>query len=77
MSRKTIFTLLAVVAIGAMALSSCSDDDDAATGDGSEDGGSSDVGNACPADGCTVSIASVEADENGELVVEFDANFAP
>jgi hypothetical protein len=85
MSRRTIFTLLAVLAIGAMALSSCGDDDDAAddttstaaSDDAATDDGSSDVENACPADGCTVSIASAEADESGEITVEFDANFAP
>lgn len=44
------------------------------TGDSAETGG----GNACPADGCTITIDAVVADADaGELVVTFDANFSP
>lgn len=44
------------------------------TGDTEDDGG----GNACPADGCLITIAAVEADaDGGELVLTFDANFSP
>jgi len=37
-----------------------------------------DGGNACPPDGCTITIAAVAADTDGsELVMTFDANFSP
>ncbi len=36
------------------------------------------AGNACPPDGCTITIAIVEADADAdELVLTFDANFSP
>ncbi len=90
--HRGVMWLVLLVTLGAFALASCSDDDDSGSGDDTETGDDSTDGetgessdgeddsaadNACPADGCTLSISEFNADEGGEVLVTFDANFAP
>ncbi len=91
MSRTAIFTMLAVITLGAVGLASCGDDDDggddstttvSALEEGAPDDPNTDdagaaVENACPADCCILSIKSATATDSGEIEVEFDGNFAP
>jgi hypothetical protein len=72
--------------LAALLLSGCGDSDSDSSGTtaegaaptdsaGGEDGA---LPNACPADGCAVSIEAVAASDSGdELEVTFDANFTP
>lgn len=83
---RSLGLLLPVLAL-LFLLAGCGDDDDGDTeGDAGTETAGSDTGdteaaaggNACPADGCTITIAEVAADaRSGELVVRFDANFSP
>jgi len=82
--------LLKIVAVaGVFLLAACGSDDDG--GDASSDDGSSettaaadessddggDEGNACPVDGCTITISEVTATDSGELEVTWETNFDP
>lgn len=71
-------------------LTGCGDDDDgdaaadtagetaaADTAGEAEDTSEAGAGNACPPDGCTVTITDVANSDSGELVLTFDANYSP
>lgn len=73
-----------VIALAAFALALTACGSDAAEGESEtsepasvdEDAGGDELPNACPVDGCSISIASVDA-ADGEIAVVFDANFTP
>lgn len=80
--------LLALLAAIAMVAAACGGDDESvATGEGEASAGDADdetstddgaeLPNACPAEGCKVTIAAVEAADGGELQITFDANYSP
>ena len=90
---RSFAVLLPVVAL-LFVLAGCGDDDDDTEGDTGTETAAADTGaetasdtgdteeaaggNACPPDGCTITIAAVAADADaGELVVTFDADFSP
>lgn len=66
----------------ALAMTACGSDDSESESASTEpasaegDGGGDELPNACPVDGCSISIASVEA-VGSEIAVVFDANFTP
>ncbi|MDH3707350.1 MAG: hypothetical protein OES57_14875, partial [Acidimicrobiia bacterium] len=85
--------ILKIVAVaGLLLLAACGSDDDgdtssddgssettAAADESSDDGGDEggDEGNACPVDGCTITISEVTATDSGELEVTWETNFDP
>lgn len=72
-------TPLAVVATIGLAVTACGSDNEAsepADTAVAESIGTDELPNACPVDGCVISIASVDA-VDGEIAVTFDANFTP
>jgi len=82
--------LTALLAVGVFTLSGCSSDDGnpasapspaassaAPTEAPSASESPADVDNACPAEGCIVTIVGINKDDNGELIVTLSANFAP
>lgn len=74
--------IVGLVALLTLLGAACSNDDttDAGTGEeteqAEEEAASPEVQNACPAEGCQIDFASVEADGD-ELKVAWDINFAP
>ena len=75
MNKTSIRTMLALLVGGVMLLASCGGDDDAATTVTAAPG-EGPVANACPADGCVITITSVTG-SGDELEVTWDANFLP
>lgn len=83
MARRLM--LVAVAALVLLAACGSDDDDggDASSDDGAtettaaSDEGGGDEGNACPVDGCTVTITDVTATDSGELEVTWETNFDP
>lgn len=70
-TRSLIFVLALFALVGAAC---CSDSDE--DSEPSSDDGATDAQNACPTDGCTVSIVDVAA-AGDELEITWDANFDP
>ncbi|MGZ8578041.1 MAG: hypothetical protein ACXWWX_00770 [Actinomycetota bacterium] len=67
--------IVAMVALGSLLLMACgSDDTTSAPATETSDPGP--VGNACPADGCAITIVDV-APEGEELAITWEANFQP
>ena len=83
--HRTHTSAVALAALG-LALAACGSDESAsesattepaaAESSAEDDGGGDELPNACPVDGCSISIASAEA-ADGEVAVVFDANFTP
>jgi hypothetical protein len=72
--RRHWTTALVVVLL--VAVTACGGDDDAATTTQATDGGGGPVANACPAEGCTITIT--DAVRSGdEIQVTWEANFDP
>jgi len=67
---------LLVLAAFLLAVASCGGDDDLATTTAAPGQGGGPVANACPADGCSISIVSVTR-QGEELAVTWEANFDP
>lgn len=81
---RRMIGLLGVLGVSVLLAAACGDDssddsadDDttapAAGDDSSDDGGEA---NACPEDGCTITVTGTEADGD-EIAVTWDTNFAP
>ena len=73
---------ITAVAVCGLVLAACGSDADEAESDTPEAAAVDDIvggdalPNACPVDGCSISIASMEA-ADGEVALVFDANFTP
>ncbi len=71
--RRHLFILLAVFALVAV---SCGSDDSSADESSTDNGESSALPNACPADGCQIDFKNIE-DSGDEISVEWELNFSP
>jgi hypothetical protein len=77
-TRSSRSRILLVVACASLALAACGSDEPAADSDTPSVGTTSSAppSNACPVDGCVISIVDV-AKEGDEIAVTWDANFNP
>jgi len=78
-------TSAVVFAAFALALAACGSDDSTTTESApvtesvpvEEDAGEGEMPNACPVDGCSISIVSASEAADGEVAVVFEANYTP
>ena len=76
--RRSLAVLCALAIVMALAGCGSSDKKTSATGSTTAPPGSTSLPNACPSDGCKIQIVSVKKAATGsELVIAFDANYAP
>ena len=80
MSRSVVQRIVVLVSIAAFALAACGSDEptegSAPGPTAAESTSPSPVANACPADGCSITIADV-AREGDEIAVTWETNFEP